>query len=177
MKNTIEEIAWISRIVLFNDERAFAKLLDKYHSTVRRIMLAQTGGDEYLSDDLTQEVFIKVWLNIRSFGMRSRFSTWLYRIAYNEFADYCRYRKPMETLSPGFDVPVYCNDERDDAEAIRLALNELSPLCRACMVLFYVEGQSTRDIAEITGLKESSVRVHLCRGRKIVKELLKNDRL
>ena len=69
MKNTIEEIAWISRIALFNDERAFGKLLDKYHAAVRRIMLAQTGGDEALSDDLVQEVFIKVWLNIGNFKM------------------------------------------------------------------------------------------------------------
>ena len=91
MKNTIDEIAWISRIVLFDDERAFAKLLDKYHPVVRRILLAQTGGDEALSDDLTQEVFIKVWLNIRNFKMRSSFSTWLFRIAchYNVLLSVC----------------------------------------------------------------------------------------
>ena len=175
MKNTIEEIAWISRIVLFDDERAFGKLLDRYHAPVRRMMMAQTGGDDALSDDLTQEVFIKVWLNIRSFSMRSRFSTWLYRIAYNVFIDYCRCRRPTEHLSSATDVAVEEYD--DDAERLHGALAELSPPCRACMTLFYLEGMPTRQIAEITAMNEATVRSHLSRGRKRMKELIEDERL
>jgi RNA polymerase sigma-70 factor (ECF subfamily) len=175
MKNTIEEIAWISRIVLFDDERAFGKLLDRYHAQVRRMMMAQTGGDDALSDDLTQEVFIKVWLNIRSFSLRSRFSTWLYRIAYNVFIDYCRCRRPTEHLSSAADVAVEEYD--DDAERLHGALAELSPPCRACMTLFYLEGMPTRQIAEITAINEATVRSHLSRGRKRMKELIEDERL
>ena len=177
MKNTIEEIAWISRIVLFNDERAFGKLLDRYHPLVRRLMLAQTGGDEDLSDDLTQEVFIKVWLNIRSFSMKSRFSTWIYRIAYNEFLDYSRYRKPTAPLSQAVDMPANADEARDTRELVQMALDELSPPCRACMTLFYIDGLSTHEISEITGIADATVRAHLSRGRKRMKELIEDDKL
>ena len=175
MKNTIEEIAWISRIVLFDDERAFCKLLDRYHAPVRRMMMAQTCGDDALSDDLTQEVFIKVWLNIRSFSMKSRFSTWRYRIAYNVFIDYCRCRRPTERLSLVADVAdeVY----NDDIERLHGALAELSPPWRACMTLFYLEGMPPTQIAEITGMNEVTVRSHLSRGRKRMKELIEDERL
>lgn len=178
MKNTIEEIAWISRIVLFNDERAFGKLLDKYHSSVRRVMLAQTGGDEALSDDLVQEVFIKVWLNIGNFKMRSSFATWIFRIAYNEYIDYCRLRKPTDEISlQKNDIAVNPEGVRDDKEFVHVAISQLSPPCRVCMTLFYIEGFATQQIAEITGMSDSAVRAHLSRGRKRLKELIENEKL
>ena len=178
MKNTIEEIAWISRIVLFNDERAFDKLLGKYHHAVHRMMLAQTGGDEALSDDLTQEVFIKVWLGIRNYKMKSSFATWLYRIAYNEYIDYCRYGRPVTELSlHNDDVVVNIENARDDKELVQVALGQLSPPCRVCMTLYYIEGFETPEISEITGLNDCAVRAHLSRGRKRMKELIENEKL
>ena len=178
MKNTIEEIAWISRIVLFNDERAFGKLLDKYHPAVCRIMLAQTDGNEALSDDLVQEVFIKVWLNIANFKMRSSLATWIFRIAYNEYIDYCRLRKPADEMSlHKNDVAINTEGINDDKEFVYVAMSQLSPPCRACMTLFYLEGFETLQIAEITGMSDSAVRAHLSRGRKRLKELIENERL
>ena len=178
MKNTIEEIAWISRIALFNDERAFGKLLDKYHAAVRRIMPAQTGGDEALSDDLVQEVFIKVWLNIGNFKMRSSFATWVFRIAYNEYIDYCRLRKPaVEVDSLKNEMTVNAEAASDDKEFVQVAISQLSPPCRVCMTLFYIDGFETRQIAEITGMSDSAVRAHLSRGRKRMKELIEKEKL
>ena len=52
-----EEILLISRVLLLNDERAFGRLMKRYLRPVRRYFLIQTGGDEALSDDLTQETF------------------------------------------------------------------------------------------------------------------------
>lgn len=178
MKNTIEEIAWISRIVLFNDERAFNKLLGKYHHAVYRMMLAQTGGDEALSDDLTQEVFIKVWLGIRSYKMKSSFATWLFRIAYNEYIDYCRYRRTVtESCLLKYDVAVNVERTHDDKELVQIALKQLSSPCRVCMTLYYIEGFETREISKITGLNDCAVRAHLSRGRKKLKELIENEKL
>ena len=178
MKNTIDEIAWISRIVLFDDERAFAKLLDKYHPVVRRILLAQTGGDEALSDDLTQEVFIKVWLNIRNFKMRSSFSTWLFRIAYNEYLDYVRCHRIVTDFSLlKDDIPIDIETVNDNKELVQACISQLSPQCRVCMVLFYIEGLKTHEISDIVGIAETAVRAHLSRGRKRMKELIENDRL
>ena len=55
--STPEEILLISRVLLLNDERAFGRLMKRYLRPVRRYFLIQTGGDEALSDDLTQETF------------------------------------------------------------------------------------------------------------------------
>ena len=68
---------------------AFGVLVSEYQSEIRRFFMNLTG-DAALSDDLSQETFIKAYTSIRSFRMMSRFRTWLYRIAYNEFYSYYR---------------------------------------------------------------------------------------
>lgn len=93
-----EDLLWISQVVVADDHRAFERLVRKYQSSVRRFLLNLTLGDSYLADDLAQETFIKVYLNIRSFKGISAFSTWLYRIAYNVFFDSKRAYRHTETL-------------------------------------------------------------------------------
>ncbi|MBO7272240.1 MAG: sigma-70 family RNA polymerase sigma factor, partial [Bacteroidaceae bacterium] len=56
-------------------------------------------------------------------------------------------------------------------------ISRLSPQCRVCMVLFYIEGLKTNEISEIVGIAETAVRAHLSRGRKRMKELIENDKL
>ena len=75
--STPEEIFLISRVVLLNDERAFGRLMKRYLRPVRRYFLIQTGGDEALSDDLTQETFIRVWRGLDSYKRLSAFGTWV----------------------------------------------------------------------------------------------------
>ena len=79
--NKNEDIAWVTRCALFDDRRAFARLVDKYQVRLKRFFLNLTGGDPVLSDDLAQETFIKVYYNLRSYKGLSSFSTWIYRVA------------------------------------------------------------------------------------------------
>ena len=80
--STPEELVLISRVLLANDERAFARLMKRYLRPVRRYFLVQTGGNEALSDDLTQETFIRVWRGLDSYKRLASFGTWVYRIAF-----------------------------------------------------------------------------------------------
>ena len=178
MKNTIEEIAWISRIVLFNDERAFGKLLDRYHPLVRRLMLAQTGGDEDLSDDLTQEVFIKVWLNIRSFSMKSRFSTWIYRIATNEAFNFLRKQKLRTIFSLNssdsilvrkLEQDAYFNGDKLQTE-LQKAIIRLPEKQRIVFNLRYFEEMKYEDISEITGTSVGALKASYHHAYNKVKE-------
>lgn len=60
MLNNLEEKTWIARCKLLGDEKAFARLVDRYKDRVERFFLMQTGGRQDLSDDLAQETFIRV---------------------------------------------------------------------------------------------------------------------
>ena len=78
-----DDIALVTQVAVLHNRRAFDQLVVKYQSSIRRFFLLQTGGDVALSDDLAQETFVKAYVNITHFRGLSRFSTWLYRIAYN----------------------------------------------------------------------------------------------
>ncbi len=67
---------------------AFSRLVVAFQDGLRRFLFNLTDGDAALTDDLSQETFIKAWLAIRSFHGMSGFKTWLYRIAVNEFVSY-----------------------------------------------------------------------------------------
>lgn len=85
-----DDVFLVTRVVLFNDKRAFDSLVLKYQSAIRRFIMHLTLGNKELSDDLSQEAFIKAYLHITSFRGAARFSTWLYRISYNVFYDHTK---------------------------------------------------------------------------------------
>lgn len=86
----MNDITLVTQVAVFGNRRAFDSLLRKYQSQVRRFLLSLTLGDGQLADDLAQDTFIKAYTCLHQFQARSRFSTWLFRIAYNVFYDYTR---------------------------------------------------------------------------------------
>lgn len=89
----LTDISLVAQVAVFGNGRAFDELVRRYQSPVRRFFLNQTLGDSQLSDDLSQDTFIKAYTNIRSFRGLASFQTWLMRIAYNVFYDYVRREK------------------------------------------------------------------------------------
>lgn len=94
----LNDISLIAQVVMFHNNRAFDQLVRKYQSPVRRFFLNLTCGDSELSDDLAQDTFIRAYTSLASFKNLSSFSTWLYRIAYNQYYDYLRSRKETDDL-------------------------------------------------------------------------------
>ena len=80
-----QELLLIARCIAADDRNAFGQLVVAYEAGLRRFLLNLTSGDVPLTDDLSQETFLKAYLAIRSFKGIASFKTWLYRIAYNEF--------------------------------------------------------------------------------------------
>ena len=76
----------VARVLVDDDHHAFAELVRHHQSTVRGLLRQLTRNDLALADDLAQETFLRVYKNLRSFRGEAKFSTWLYRIAYNVFA-------------------------------------------------------------------------------------------
>lgn len=186
MKSNLEDMAWISRIVLWGDEKAFEQIVRKYQQRVRRFFLIQSG-DADLSDDLAQETFIRVWMNVGDFRKMAAFSTWLYSIANHLWIDHykkfgtTRYGETNIQSGDISDLPASEIIEEDCGAAIerqeeglrlRSAIALLSPTEKSCITLFYLEGFSIREVSRITGQSESAVKTALTRGRNRLKELL-----
>lgn len=173
----LSDIALIARVTMLGDKRGFDRLVQKYQSQVRRFFINLTHGDGDLSDDLSQETFIKAYLNLHSFKATASFSTWLLRIGYNVFYDYLRSVKPEcdleeAAMSLSQSVPEKTTAQELDLES---ALAQLSQNERTCITLFYMEEQKIKDIAQITGLREGTIKSHLSRAKEKLGAYLKEN--
>lgn len=140
----LNDISLVAQVVVFHNTRAFDRLVRKYQSPVRRFFLHLTCGDSELSDDLSQDTFIKAYTNLASFKNLSSFSTWLYRIAYNVFYDYLRARKETDSLETRQVDAQCCTQQNDIGQRMDIyrALSMLKDMERTCITLFYMEKQS-----------------------------------
>ncbi len=178
MLSKIDELKLIARCALGDDRRAFGALVEAYQSEIRRFFLNLTFGDASLSDDLAQETFIKAYTSIRSFKGLSKFSTWLYRIAYNEFYSYSRKRheerlnEDTRTESPDEPLGSY-EDSSNSRLDINTALQALSDIERSIVTLYYLQDIPIKKIMEITDLPEGTIKSHLSRARGKMAQILK----
>jgi RNA polymerase sigma-70 factor (ECF subfamily) len=166
------------------DQDAFAELVmmhaDRVYGALRRF-----GLDAAEADEVAQEVFVRAWRGLGRFEERSRFSTWLYRIAFNE-AQRRLSRRPPPRLAPDPDSedPIVSLPEspqfgpeaqtldREFERTLEHALDQLPADWRAAVVLRDVEGLSTHDAAEVTGVGEAAFKSRLHRGRMQLRALL-----
>ncbi|CDB11749.1 rNA polymerase sigma factor [Bacteroides sp. CAG:633] len=175
--NQLNDLSLIAQVVVFHNNKAFDQLVRKYQSAVRRFFLNQTCGDSELSDDLAQETFIRAYTNLASFRNLSSFSTWLYRIAYNQYYDYLRSRKETDDLDT-VQVDAQCSTRQPDTGLktdLHRALATLKDIERTCITLFYLEDQSIEKIAGITGCPTGTVKSHLSRAKEKMAKYLKQN--
>jgi RNA polymerase sigma-70 factor (ECF subfamily) len=164
----------VSRAALLGDKGAFCRLVEAYQSSIRRFLFNLTDGDEELSKDLAQEAFVKAWLNIGSFRAAAKFSTWLFRIAYNVFYDHARSAKQTLDIDEvhEFSLPLPDADRQID---FARALGSLKNDERTAMLLFYMEDMSVGKIAAIMNCPAGTVKSHLFRGKQKLSEYLKHS--
>jgi len=146
---------------------AFEKEVINNQEPLRRFLLNLCGGDGALSDDIAQEAFIKAYLNINSFNGLSKFSTWLFRIAYNCYCDNKRASQRFSTVE--INDRVYMAGESSDSryknQELYMALAQLGEKERSAILLFYMEDKSIKEISTITGTPENTIKSHLSRAR------------
>jgi RNA polymerase sigma factor (sigma-70 family) len=153
------------------DVEAFAILVQNYE---REIYGYLTGllGDREDAYDFAQQVFIKAWLNLGNLKSASCFKVWLYTIARNLTYDYWRGRKILYQSWENLEVNNVVEDASGpedriaEAELVHLALAELPPKLRQCLLLGVVGGFSRREIAEIVGIGETSVSTYISSARR-----------
>lgn len=170
-----EDAALVESAAHFADARAFAELIRRHQGKVRGLLLRLTG-DRTLADDLAQEVFFRAFRGLVGFEGRARFSTWLYRIAYNVYLNHRARVRAHSGLPEGFESGVAApetamsaarSDLRRDLAA---AIDGLPDRYRAVVMLHYLEDVSYPEIAEILELPLGTVKTHLHRAKKMLRE-------
>ena len=144
------------------DAEAFGALYDRFQPEIVRY-LAHRTGDADAAEDLAQQVFLKAWQAIPRYEARGvPFKAWLYRMAHNQMVDHFRTKRQTTDLE-GIDVPEEAEAEEfvlaaEMSEALTLALGRLSEDHRQVLTLRFLMEKSAREIAEIMGRKEVTVR-------------------
>jgi RNA polymerase sigma-70 factor (ECF subfamily) len=161
--------------VIAGNTASFAVLIDRHKDLVYTIAMNITRNRED-AEEVAQDAFLKAFRKLDTFRKESGFQTWLYRIAYNEAISKIRKNKVklldleeeiMEVI-PEDEVEEEIGglDEQEQKLVISKVLGTLPEIDRTLVTLFYLENQPVSEIAEITGLGESNVKVRLHRVRK-----------
>lgn len=170
----------IARAVQAGRGEAFGELVGRYSEKMLRYGRKFLYGYEDI-EDAVQEVFIKAYRNINSFDATKKFSSWLYRIAHNEFINTIKKkgREPWpffdaDTLWPhplSQELPDRDIQEHEARSELQAGLDKLPAKYREVLVLYYWEELSYKDIADILRIPLSTVGVRLARGRAALKKI------
>lgn len=169
-----DDIHYIDQVISGQTE-AFAVLVDRHKDMVFTLALNISRNRED-AEEITQDAFMKAYGKLASFRRDSRFSTWLYRIVYNEAVTRMRKRKLqtveledeiMENTRDGeVEDEIHQMDETEQKAVIAWILDSLPVTDRVLVTLFYLENQTIGEISQVTGMGESNVKVRLHRTRK-----------
>jgi RNA polymerase sigma-70 factor, ECF subfamily len=169
-----EERALISRASR-GDVDAFSRLVSAHSTLVRGVTLRMLGAQE--AQDASQEVWVRVWANMKSFRGESAFSTWLYRVTVNTCLSFRRKESRRRTreveeelahlsVSSGGDGdPEEAALDAERREEIQVALGSIRAEHRAAMVMRHMEGLSCAEISEALGVPDGTVKGWASRGR------------
>jgi RNA polymerase sigma-70 factor, ECF subfamily len=162
------------------DERAFSIIVRTYEQPVYNYVLRLTG-DRSLSEDLTQEVFLRVYQGLPSFSLRSRFTTWLFQVTKNRVLDELRAmeRRPRAVVALDDVPPLEVVDaplERTEAiDAVWRAVEVLNPDLKMALLLRDVVGLSYTEIAETLEITLATVKWRIYKAREEVQLSLQRE--
>ena len=183
----VHEIRYRIGRVIAGDKEAFGGLVDAHKDMVYTVCLRMLTS-EADAEEAAQDVFVKAFRSIGSFQERAKFSTWLYRIAYNHCISVIRKKVKMIDLVdelPEREVDEGAMNGLDSISAeersryLKMAIESLAETDAVVVTLFYYDEMSLDEIAEITGLSSSNIRIKLHRARKkmykVICENLKSE--
>jgi RNA polymerase sigma-70 factor (ECF subfamily) len=156
------------------DERAFSLILRAYETPVFNYVLRLVGGDRALAEDLTQEVFLRVFQGLPKFSLRSKFTTWLFQVTKNRVLDELRAseRRPralvaLDDIAPleVLDAPV---ERLQEMDALWRAVENLSTDLKMALLLRDVVGLSYTEIADALEVTLATVKWRIYKAREEV---------
>ncbi|MEW8972198.1 MAG: sigma-70 family RNA polymerase sigma factor [Mesobacillus sp.] len=163
-----------------NGAEAIDEIMNRYGQEILQLSFSYVKNKQ-IAEDLTQEIFVKCYKSLHTYSGKSKFRTWLWRIASNHCKDYLKswYNKNVFTTDyqPLYDSiqsdsveQTVIQDEEDDQLAS--AVMELPVNYREVIYLFYFEEMSIREISLVTEVKENTIKTRLKRAKELLKERL-----
>ncbi|MCX7025133.1 MAG: sigma-70 family RNA polymerase sigma factor [Spirochaetes bacterium] len=155
--------------VLDGNPGAFSELVRRHQRALYRLGLSFfRNGDD--AADFTQDVFLKAYVNLGSFRGRSKFSTWLFRVAYNTAINSSRRKRryePLDDETAGNGLST--EDEhlrKETIAALKCAMGALPERQAVCLDLHFYYGMGYGEIAEVTGFPVNTIKSHVFRAKK-----------
>ena len=170
--------------VVSGQKDLFRLLVRRYERAVYGMGMGFFRNTEDASD-FAQEVFLKVFRNLSRFEGRSRFSTWLYKVAYNTAVNGINRRKEYRSLAEedaeGANTGAVDNESPEHLlirkaarEAVLASMGELPERFRVCIDLFFFYNRSYQEIESITGFPVNTIKSHVFRAKKFLREKLED---
>jgi RNA polymerase sigma-70 factor, ECF subfamily len=178
MDQQVEEIGWVDQ-ALRGDRAAFGQLMHRYAGAVYNLAYRMLGSAED-AEDASQEIFLRAYTRLESFDRQRRFSTWLLSIGSNYCIDRLRRRRfswmtlddAAFTLPSKERSPERIALDREQQATVQQALQQLPENYRMVTVLRYWSDLSYEEIANVTGLPESTIKTRLHRARHMLAKAL-----
>lgn len=157
------------------DKDNFALLIKKYQKVVLNFIYSRVW-EKNRAEDLTQEVFIKVYKNLDTYDTKKSFKNWILTIARNHTIDWMRSVKfeNDNTVSLSEEVKTY-DKEYLGGEEVRAYLLKLDKKYREVLLMYYWQEFAYKEIAQLLSLSINTVKTRLRRAKSKFKEILKNE--
>jgi RNA polymerase sigma factor (sigma-70 family) len=181
--STISDQQYIDKI-LQGDTNAFAALVNRYKDMIFTLSLKMVKNREE-AEEVAQDTFIKAYSSLRKFKGDSKFSTWIYRVAYNTCLDRIKKNKKEDLnisidefsshLIKTMDNALSALEDKERKQTIQNCLNLLPGEENYLLTLFYFEEQSLEEIGKIMSITPNNVKVKLFRSRQKLAVILKKQ--
>lgn len=170
----------VKQIVANNDPMLFGKLYDRYAKVVyNKCYGFAKSADE--AEDLTQDVFLQLFIKLRTFKGKSKFSTWLYSFTYNFCVNYVNRNKQLKIRDKSVQVEVSehkLTEEVPDeslyemkADKLKKCLELISAEDKSILLLKYQDGASIKELVSLMEIGESAVKMRLKRAKERLLEI------
>lgn len=172
--NLMDDEELVFKIVTSNDTHLFAQLYDRYAEKVYAKSLSFSKSQEE-AQDLTHDIFIQLFLKLKTFKGKSKFSTWLYSFTYNFCLNYVQrdQKKKKETFKDLTHENYSIEDEISDTEIYQLkaekllkSMDKIDPSDKMILLMKYQDDFSIQDIQESLQIGESAVKMRIKRAKE-----------
>lgn len=165
----------IVRYVCQKDKELYSEIIKRYQQKLLRYV-NYLVGESSLAEDIVQETFIKAYVNLNSFNLKKKFSSWIYRIAHNEAMNNLTKNKKKVSLNSifDFDSGINVEDEFSKKEIqamVHKCLGEMPAHYKEPLVLYFLEGKSYEEISDILRLAIGTVGTRINRAKVLMKKI------
>ena len=163
------------------DPEVFGEIIERYQKKLERYIFYLIGQKNEV-EDLTQEVFIKVYINLNGFNIKKKFSSWIFRIAHNLSVNYLKKKKKVFHLNEEIKI----SDEKDiEEDFVKKELKKILEKClkslplnyKEVVILYYFENLSYDEISDSLKIPPGTVAIRLSRAKRYLKTLCQKQKI